>query len=100
MNLLSINDVNFSNKNPMFSPDGKHLYFSSNMTWGIWTIRYYTEAEIKDDGSLGKAPENLGQKINTEGQEAFPFITSEKMLYFSSDGHLGLGVRYILFKKC
>ena len=94
---LEINDVNFSNKNPMVSPDGKHLYFSSNMPGGFGLYDLYV-AEIKDDGSLGKA-ENLGQKINTEGQEAFPFVTSENMLYFSSDGHLGLGGLDVFYSK-
>ena len=94
---LEINDVNFSNKNPMVSPDGKHLYFSSNMPGGFGLYDLY-KAEIKDDGSLGKA-ENLGQKINTEGQEAFPFVTSENMLYFSSDGHLGLGGLDVFYSK-
>jgi outer membrane protein OmpA-like peptidoglycan-associated protein len=56
------------------------------------------KAEIKDDGSLGKV-ENLGQKINTEGQEAFPFITGEDILYFSSDGHLGLGGLDVFYSK-
>ncbi len=94
---IEINDVNFSNKNPMVSPDGKHLYFSSNMPGGFGLYDLYV-AEIKDDGSLGKA-ENLGQKINTEGQEAFPFVTSENMLYFSSDGHLGLGGLDVFYSK-
>ncbi len=94
---LEINDINFSNKNPMVSPDGKHLYFSSNMPGGFGLYDLY-KAEIKDNGSLGKA-ENLGQKINTEGQEAFPFITSENMLYFSSDGHLGLGGLDVFYSK-
>ena len=94
---LEINDVNFSNKNPMVSPDGKHLYFSSNMPGGFGLYDLY-KAEIKDDGSLGKV-ENLGQKINTEGQEAFPFLTSEKILYFSSDGHLGLGGLDVFYSK-
>lgn len=94
---IEINDVNFSNKNPMVSPDGKHLYFSSNMPGGFGLYDLYV-AEIKDDGSLGKA-ENLGQNINTEGQEAFPFVTSENMLYFSSDGHLGLGGLDVFYSK-
>ena len=94
---LEINDVNFSNKNPMVSPDGKHLYFSSNMPGGFGLYDLY-KAEIKDDRSLGKA-ENLGQKINTEGQEAFPFITGENMIYFSSDGHLGLGGLDVFYSK-
>ena len=94
---LEMNDVNFSNKNPMVSPDGIHLYFSSNMPGGFGLYDLY-KAEIKDDGSLGKV-ENLGQKINTEGQEAFPFITGEYILYFSSDGHLGLGGLDVFYSK-
>ena len=94
---LEINDVNFSNKNPMVSPDGKHLYFSSNMPGGFGLYDLY-KAEINDDGSLGKV-ENLGQKINTEGQEAFPFVTGENMIYFSSDGHLGLGGLDVFYSK-
>ena len=94
---LEMNDVNFSNKNPIVSPDGKHLYFSSNMPGGFGLYDLY-KAEIKDDGSLGKV-ENLGQKINTEGQEAFPFITGEYILYFSSDGHLGLGGLDVFYSK-
>lgn len=94
---LEINDVNFSNKNPMVSPDGKHLYFSSNMPGGFGLYDLY-KAEINDDGSLGKV-ENLGQKINTEGQEAFPFVTGENMIYFSSNGHLGLGGLDVFYSK-
>jgi outer membrane protein OmpA-like peptidoglycan-associated protein len=45
---------------------------------------------INYDGSFG-IPENLGNVINTEGRETFPFITDDNELYFSSDGHPGLG---------
>ena len=94
---LAINDVNFSNKNPMVSPDGKHLYFSSNMPGGFGLYDLY-KAKINEDGSLSTV-ENLGQKINTEGQEAFPYLTAENILYFSSDGHLGLGGLDIFYSK-
>ena len=94
---LEINDVNFSNKNPMVSPDGKYLYFSSDRAGGFGLYDLY-KAEIKDDGSLDKV-ENLGQNINTEGQEAFPFVTDENILYFSSDGHLGLGGLDVFYSK-
>jgi outer membrane protein OmpA-like peptidoglycan-associated protein len=45
---------------------------------------------INDDGTFG-TPENLGDAINTEARETFPYISSEEILYFSSDGHPGLG---------
>jgi hypothetical protein len=45
---------------------------------------------IKKDGSLG-TPEILGGDINTEGKEVFPFLDEAGTLYFSSDGHLGVG---------
>jgi outer membrane protein OmpA-like peptidoglycan-associated protein len=46
--------------------------------------------EIKADGTLGE-PINLGEKVNTEGQEMFPWITNEGLLFLASDGHTGLG---------
>lgn len=72
---------------PAVSPDGKWLYFSSDMPGGyggkdIWRIRLDERA-----GSL----ENLGSDINTEGDEMFPFVRSDSLLYFASDGHPGYG---------
>ena len=55
-------------------------------------------APINGDGSVGEAT-NLGQKVNTEGQEMFPFVSSDNTLYFSSDGHLGLGGMDVFFAK-
>jgi len=46
--------------------------------------------DINDNGVLG-TPKNLGPKVNTEGRESFPFVTERDELYFSSDGHYGLG---------
>ena len=45
---------------------------------------------INSDGSLG-TPERLGDNINTEGKELFPYVDSDGTLYFSSNGHLGIG---------
>lgn len=86
---LAVNSENYSIKNPSVSLDGKTLYFSSNMPGGYGDFDIY-KASINDDGSLGE-PENLGQLVNTEGQEMFPYISSNNTLYFSSNGHLGLG---------
>lgn len=86
---LAINSQNYSVKNPTVSPDGKTLYFASNMPGGYGDFDIY-KATINDDGTIGE-PQNLGQKVNTEGQEMFPYISSANILYFSSKGHLGLG---------
>lgn len=72
---------------PAVSPDGEWLYFTSDMPGGfggkdIWRINLKERA-----GSL----ENLGEFINTEGDEEFPYVRSDSLLYFSSNGHAGLG---------
>lgn len=94
---LPFNSKRHSVKNPSVSSDGKTLYFASNMKKGYGNFDIY-KAAINDDGSFGDAV-NLGQKVNTEGQEMFPFISSNGTLYFSSDGHLGLGGMDVFFTK-
>ena len=94
---LSLNSENYSVKNPAVSPDGKTLFFASDMAGGMGQFDIYS-APINDDGSVGEAT-NLGQKLNTEGQEMFPFVSSDNTLYFSSDGHLGLGGMDVFFAK-
>lgn len=94
---LAVNSENYSVKNPAVSADGKTLYFSSNMPGGFGEYDIY-KAEINTDGTLGE-PENLGQKINTEGQEMFPYISGNNTLYFSSNGHLGLGGMDVFYTK-
>lgn len=94
---LSINSENYSVKNPSVSPDGSTLYFSSNMPGGYGNFDIY-KAPINADGTIGE-PVNLGQKVNTEGQEMFPYISSNNTLYFSSNGHLGLGGMDVFYTK-
>lgn len=86
---LSMNSRNYSIKNPSVSKDGKTLYFASDMPGGYGNFDIY-KASIGNGGQVGE-PVNLGQKVNTEGQEMFPFIGDDNTLYFSSTGHLGLG---------
>lgn len=86
---LNINSENYSVKNPSVSADGKTLYFASDMPGGFGNFDIY-KAPINADGSIG-TPVNMGQKVNTEGQEMFPYSSSNGTLYFSSNGHLGLG---------
>ena len=86
---LPFNSENYSVKNPAVSSDGKTLYFASDMPGGFGKFDIY-KATINSDGTLGEAV-NLGQQVNTEGQEMFPYASSNGTIYFSSDGHLGLG---------
>ena len=82
---------------PAVSPDGQWLYFSSDMPGGyggldIWKIR------LGKDGVEGGV-ENLGNKINTEGVEMFPTFRPNGDLYFSSNGHPGMGGLDIFIAK-
>jgi len=86
---LPFNSKDYSTGNPSISKDGKTLYFSSNRPGSIGGVDIW-KVTISENGSFGP-PENLGKKINTEGNESFPFITSDNVLYFSSDAHMGLG---------
>ncbi len=86
---LPFNNDNYSVGHPAVSPDGKKLYFSSDMPGGMGQSDLYV-VDIKGDNQFGE-PVNLGPNINSEGRENFPFISKKGDLYFSSDGHLGLG---------
>lgn len=87
---LPFNSKEFSNGNPNVSRDGKTLYFSSNRAGGIGGNDIWKVA-VNDDGTYGE-PQNLGNKVNTEGSESFPFISDDnKTLYFASSGKQGLG---------
>ena len=83
------NNDEYSVGHPAVSADGKTLYFASDMPGGFGQSDIYKVA-INTDGTFGE-PENLGGDINTEGREFFPFVSSNNTLYFSSDGHLGIG---------
>lgn len=86
---LPINSDEFSVGHPALSPDGRLLYFVSDMPGGIGGTDIY-KVEISEAGKLG-VPQNLGNTINTEGQEMFPFIDGSGNLFFASNGHVGLG---------
>ncbi len=81
-------DTLSSYAHPAISPDGKWLYFVSDMPGGvggldIWRVRLF-------DAGFGGV-ENLGRPINTPGDEMFPTFRPNGDLYFSSDGHPGMG---------
>ena len=86
---LPFNGNQYSTAHPTLSPDGKKLYFSSDMpgTFGmsdIWFVYIF-------ENDTYSQPINLGPNVNTEFRESFPFIDTKNNLYFSSDGKLGLG---------
>lgn len=87
---LPFNDDVYSTGHPALSADNKTLYFVSDREGGIGQTDIYS-VTINDDATYGE-PENLGEKINTEGREMFPFIAKDSTLYFSSDGYLNLGL--------
>ncbi|GGG51921.1 cell envelope biogenesis protein OmpA [Croceivirga lutea] len=86
---LPFNSDNYSTAHPTLSGDEKKLFFASNRPGTFGESDIY-EVDINEDGSYSE-PKNLGPTINTEGRETFPFISEEGILYFSSDGHPGLG---------
>lgn len=86
---LPFNSDSYSVAHPALSPDERILYFASDMP-GTYGESDIFKVAINTDGTYG-TPENLGNTINTEARESFPFVTSENILYFSSDGHPGLG---------
>jgi outer membrane protein OmpA-like peptidoglycan-associated protein/tetratricopeptide (TPR) repeat protein len=84
------NNDEYSTGHPALSPNGNTLYFVSDMPGGKGMSDIYM-VEVKTDGSFG-TPQRLGDNINTEGKEVFPFVDSNGTLYFSSDGHQGIGL--------
>lgn len=87
---LPFNSDSYSTSHPALSPDGKYLYFASDMP-GTKGLSDIFKVEINSDGKTYGAPENLGEKINTEVRETFPYVDENGILYFSSEGHPGLG---------
>jgi len=87
---LPYNSDEYSVGHASLTPDGKTIYFASDMPGGVGGVDLYT-ATKNADGTWSQA-KNLGTKVNTEGNEMFPFIHPEQeMLFFASNGHIGLG---------
>ena len=81
-------DTLSSYAHPAISPDGQWLYFASDMPGGLGGLDIW-RARITPAGLGGV--ENLGEPINTPGNEEFPTFRPNGDLYFSSDGHPGMG---------
>ncbi|WP_343914323.1 OmpA family protein [Aquimarina litoralis] len=86
---LPFNSDNYSISHPALSPDDKQLYFASDMRGTRGKSDLFV-VDILPGGGYGK-PRNLGDSINTEGRETFPYVSNSGQLYFASDGHVGLG---------
>lgn len=73
---------------PAITPSGRYLYFVSDMPGGyggkdIWRAQWSNHQIL--------LVENLGPEINSEGDELFPYVRNDSVLYFASDGHPGMG---------
>lgn len=86
---LNINSNIFDNAHPAVTPDGNHLIFVSNRPGGYGGKDLWI-ADIKSNRTLTNV-RNMGPKINSFGDEIFPFVDKDNILYFSSDGHIGFG---------
>ena len=98
---FSINDDHYSVMHPTISNDGRKIFFSSNMPGGYGGLDLYycdilgVQVE-KVNGNSKKVnklsdPINLGKSINTEGNEVFPYFMNDNILFYSSDGRIGIG---------
>lgn len=86
---LPFNNNNYSVGHPSLTTDGMTMYYASDAPGGVGGSDLY---KVKvTNGSFG-TPENLGARINTPGNEFFPFLAEDGRLYFSSDGHKGYGL--------
>lgn len=87
---LAFSTDSFTCGHPSLTKDGQVLYFASDMPGGqggkdIWFVTYSKRSKAWGD------PVNLGPAINTAGDEVYPFIHEDGTLYFSSNGHVGIG---------
>ena len=95
---LSFSPDSFTCGHPTLSKDGQIMYFASDMPGGyggkdIWYVTYTKRSKTWGD------PINLGPTINTAGDDMYPFLADDGTLYFSSNGHIGLGGVDIYYSK-
>ena len=87
---VPFNNDEYSTGHPSLNSDNTKLYFASDMPGGIGGSDIYY-VDLKSDGTYG-SPQNLGKLVNTDKNEVFPFLNNENVLFFSSNGHQGLGL--------
>jgi len=91
------NSKEYSVGHAVLSADGNTMYLASDMPGGFGGVDIYKCK--KDENGKWSRPINLGSKINTEGNEMFPFIHKDGFLFFASNGQLGLGGLDIFMSK-
>jgi outer membrane protein OmpA-like peptidoglycan-associated protein/tetratricopeptide (TPR) repeat protein len=93
---LEISGQEYSVLHPAINQRGDKLYFVSDMPGGFGKMDLYVSYL---EGGIWSEPINLGSEINTEGDELFPWVDTDGILYFTSDGHTGLGGLDIYYTK-
>lgn len=94
---LPFNSDDFSTEHPALNADETKLYFASDREGGFGSFDLYS-VTVKADGFYG-TPINLGQHINTDKKEQFPFLDAQDNLYFASNGHPGYGLLDVFIAK-
>lgn len=90
------NSDEYNCAHPALSPDGKRLYFASDMPGGKGGMDIYM---CEKTGTSWGRPINLGDTVNTKGNDMFPNVMDDGTLYFSSDGHPGIGGLDIFYTR-
>ncbi|MEZ5027240.1 MAG: OmpA family protein [Ferruginibacter sp.] len=96
-NLGPVVNTDFWESSPSLSPDKRDLYFASSRAGGLAVVIFGTHR--MPNGKWSR-PQNLGESVNTSGDESCPFIHADnETLYFNSNGHTGYGMTDLFFSK-
>ncbi len=90
------NDANSNTGHPSVSPDGRRLYFASDRPGGVGGVDIWYCDNL---GNQWGVPQNMGPKVNTTGDEMYPYINGKSVLYFASNGQPGLGGLDLFFTR-
>lgn len=85
---MALNSTEWTSGHPSLSQDGNRLYFASNRQGGFGGMDIWVS---KNENGQWATPVNLGPEVNSAGNELFPYISKDNLLFFASDGHKGLG---------